>query len=57
MTGVQTCALPIYVETSLNDIGMDVSLTDDRAMGRAVSPFTDVRALTAYILELADEFR
>lgn len=47
----------VDVETSLNDIGMDVSLTDDRAMGRAISPFTDVRALTTYILELANEHR
>jgi acyl carrier protein len=47
----------VDVETALNDIGMDVSLTDDRAMGRAISPFTDVRALTTYILELADECR
>ena len=47
----------VDVETSLNDVGMDVSLTDDRAMGRAISPFTDVRALTTYILELADECR
>jgi acyl carrier protein len=47
----------VDVETSLNDAGMDVSLTDDRAMSRAVSPFTDVRALTTYILELADEYR
>ncbi len=47
----------VDVETALNDAGMDVSLTDDRAMSRAVSPFTDVRALTAYILELADEYQ
>jgi acyl carrier protein len=34
-------------------LGRSISLTDDRAMSRAVSPFTDVGALTAYILELA----
>ena len=32
--------------------GRDISLTDDQAMSQEVSPFTDVRALTAYILQL-----
>jgi acyl carrier protein len=32
--------------------GRPVQLTDDRAMSREVSPFTDVDALTAYVLEL-----
>lgn len=36
-------------------LGREVSLTDDRAMSREVSPFTDVDTLSAYILELAAE--
>ncbi|KQQ94949.1 hypothetical protein ASF77_22095 [Massilia sp. Leaf139] len=36
-------------------IGRAISLTDDRAMSRAVSPFTDVQALTDYIVELLAE--
>lgn len=35
--------------------GRTVALTDDRAMGREVSPFTDVQALTAYVVELLAE--
>lgn len=46
----------VDVETALSlDHGLEVSLTDDRAMGRAVSPFTDVPALKDYILELLEE--
>ena len=43
----------VDVETALT-ITWDVpiSLTDDRAMSREVSPFTDVGALTDYIMEL-----
>jgi hypothetical protein len=36
-------------------IGRAISLTDDRAMSRAVSPFTDVQALADYIEELVGE--
>jgi hypothetical protein len=32
--------------------GRTISLTDDRAMSREVSPYTDVDALTAYVVEL-----
>ncbi|MEU2348201.1 hypothetical protein [Modestobacter sp. NPDC049651] len=32
--------------------GRTVQLTDDRAMSREVSPFTDVEALTSYVVEL-----
>ena len=32
--------------------GRTIALTDDRAMSREVSPFTDVQALTAYVVEL-----
>jgi acyl carrier protein len=35
--------------------GRTISLTDDRAMGQQVSPFTDVGALTAYVVELLAE--
>jgi acyl carrier protein len=43
----------VDVETALT-ITWDapISLTDDRAMSREVSPFTDVGALTDYIMEL-----
>lgn len=46
----------VDVETALT-IKWDtpISLTDDRAMSRAVSPFDDVGALTDYILELLQE--
>lgn len=49
-------SLIVDVETALNvDHDLPVSLTDDRAMTREVSPFTDVQALKLYILELAAE--
>jgi acyl carrier protein len=48
----------VDVETALSvDHGLEVSLTDDRAMSREVSPFTDVQALKDYILELLEERR
>jgi acyl carrier protein len=49
-------SLIVDVETALNvDHDLPVSLTDDRAMAREVSPFSDVQALKDYILELAAE--
>lgn len=46
----------VDIETALNtDYNFEVSLTDDRAMTREISPFTDVPALKAYILELTGE--
>ena len=43
----------VDIETALNcDYSLDLSLTDDLAMTREISPFTDVPALKAYILEL-----
>jgi acyl carrier protein len=49
-------SLIVDVETALNvDHDLPVSLTDDRAMTREVSPFSDVQALKDYILELAAE--
>jgi acyl carrier protein len=48
----------VDVETALSlDHDLEVSLTDDRAMSREVSPFTDVPALKEYILELLEEQR
>ena len=41
----------VDVEQAVSDAaGTEVSLTDDRAMSQEVSPFTDVEALTSYIL-------
>lgn len=49
-------SLIVDIETALNsEHNCDISLTDDRAMARAESPFTDVPALKTYILELANE--
>ena len=49
-------SLIVDVETALNvDHDLPVSLTDDRAMSREVSPYSDVQALKDYILELAAE--
>jgi acyl carrier protein len=46
----------VDVETALRDeFGVPLSLTDDRAVSRPVSPFTDVRSLHAYIAELLAE--
>lgn len=44
------------VETSLNlEHGMGISLADDRAMSRPVSPYSTVATLRDYVLELAQE--
>lgn len=49
-------SLIVDIESALNgDHGFSLSLTDDRAMTRAKSPFTDVQALKEYILELVQE--
>jgi acyl carrier protein len=46
----------VDVEEAVSDAaGRTVRLTDDRAMSREVSPFTDVQALTAYVVELLAE--
>ncbi|EJL38196.1 hypothetical protein PMI01_00221 [Caulobacter sp. AP07] len=46
----------IDVETALTmEWDAPISLTDDRAMARAISPFDDVGTLTDYILELLAE--
>jgi acyl carrier protein len=41
-------------EAVSNASGRTISLTDDRAMSQEVSPFTDVAALTAYILTVPE---
>jgi acyl carrier protein len=46
-------SLIVDIETAVMDEWDEsISLTDDRAMDRDSSPFTDVRALTDYIFEL-----
>ena len=46
----------VDVEEAVSDAsGRAVSLTDDRAMSREVSPFSDVGALTDYVVELLAE--
>ncbi|MGP1629341.1 MAG: hypothetical protein ACTS8S_12830 [Giesbergeria sp.] len=46
----------VDVEAAISDVsGRELSLTDDRAMSQAVSPFSDVNTLTAYILLLLSE--
>jgi hypothetical protein len=44
------------VETAINlDFGLGISLADDRAMARPLSPYSTVTTLRDYILELAAE--
>jgi acyl carrier protein len=46
----------VDIETAVTDqFGEPISLTDDRAMSRAVSPYTHVDALVDYIVELLGE--
>ena len=46
----------VDVETALTlKWGLPVSLTDDRAMSREISPFDDVGTLTDYVMELLSE--
>jgi len=49
-------SLIVDIEGALNsEYNLSISLTDDRAMTREISPFTDVQALKTYILELTGE--
>lgn len=49
-------SLIVDVESMVSElIGRDVSLTDDRAMSQAVSPFTSIATLTDYISLLLQE--
>jgi acyl carrier protein len=44
------------VETAINlENGLEISLSDERAMSRPVSPYATVATLRDYILELAQE--
>ena len=46
----------VDVESAVSEqAGNEISLTDDRAMSQAVSPFSDVNTLTAYIEQLLSE--
>jgi hypothetical protein len=45
----------VDVEQAVSDAaGAEISLTDDRAMSQEVSPFTDVDALTSYVLTVPE---
>lgn len=47
----------VDVESAVSEqSGREISLTDDRAMGQDISPFTDVDSLTFYILQLLSEY-
>lgn len=47
-------SLIVDVELGVSDyFGQEISLTDDKAMSRTVSPFTSVETLTEYIMEIA----
>lgn len=49
-------SLIVDVESEASEIaGQPISLTDDRAINREISPFNDPDALAAYISELANE--
>lgn len=49
-------SLIVDIETLLNtEYNLSISLTDDRAMSRAESPFLSALTLKNYILELASE--
>lgn len=46
----------VDLETTLSvDYDLDISLTDDRAMNRTISPFDSVRNMVDYIDELVKE--
>lgn len=45
----------VDVEQAVSDAaGVQISLTDDRAMSQEVSPFTDVQTLTSYVLSVPE---
>lgn len=48
-------AFLIDIEESLQDEGLHISLSDERAMSQSKSPFRNVRTLSDYILELVKE--
>jgi acyl carrier protein len=49
-------SLIVDLETEFSEFfGEEISLTDDRAMTRPVSPFTNIRSLTDYVDELTSK--
>lgn len=53
---ISLVALIVDIESRINsNYDLELSLTDDRAMIRAESPFLNVQTLKNYILELFDE--
>jgi hypothetical protein len=47
-------ALLIDLEDILRDAGLEVTLSDERAVSQRSSPFRTVPTLTSYVLSLAD---
>lgn len=48
-------ALVLDVEEQLGDqLGIDITLMDEKALSRRRSPFRTIESLTEYVLELAD---
>ena len=45
----------LAVEEKLTKLGIDVSLTDERAMSQSRSPFRSVAALTAFVQQSSQE--
>jgi acyl carrier protein len=45
----------VDIESSLSNIGLNISLTDERAMSQDVLPFSTVTTLKEYILETGNE--
>ncbi|MEW6428234.1 MAG: hypothetical protein AB1568_09400 [Thermodesulfobacteriota bacterium] len=50
-------ALLVDIEEGLQDMGVNITLSDEKAMSMAHSPFRDVPALTAYIAGLVNGSR
>ena len=47
----------VDLETILSEVFQnEISLSDEKAMSRAISPYTDVNNLIEYIIELSENF-
>ena len=55
LDSMELVALLISVEEALMDEGLEVSLSDERAMSQSRSPFRSVESLKGYIEELLQE--
>lgn len=56
LNSLEFVSLITDVETSINlEHGLEISLADDRAMSRPISPYSTVATLRDYVLELAAE--